>query len=45
MMAAIIDTVNEKVNFLYDDGTKAFETLSFTALEREASDGLYQDAG
>lgn len=42
MMAAIIDAVNEKVNFLYDDGTKAFETLSFTALEREASDGLYK---
>ena len=33
--AAIVDEVDEKVSFLWDDGTNDFETLSFMSLERE----------
>lgn len=39
---AIIDEVNEKVDFLYDDGTKNFETISFMSLEREQGAGEYK---
>lgn len=38
----IVDAVNEKIKFLYDDGTKNFETMSFMALEREQSNGEYK---
>ena len=38
----IVDAVNEKIKFLYDDGTKNFETMSFMALEREHSNGEYK---
>ena len=38
----IVDAVNEKIKFLYDDGTKNFETISFMALEREQSNGEYK---
>ena len=39
---AVIDEVNEKVDFLYDDGTKNFETISFMSLEREQGTGEYK---
>lgn len=39
---AVIDEVNEKVDFLYDDGTKNFETISFMSLEREQGAGEYK---
>lgn len=39
MCAVIVDDVAEKVDFLYDDGDKHFETLSFMSLEREDSNG------
>lgn len=42
MAAAIIDEVTEKVDFLWDDGNKRFETLSFMSLEREEANGTYK---
>jgi hypothetical protein len=39
MCAVIVDDVAERVDFLYDDGEKQFETLSFMSLEREDSNG------
>lgn len=42
MAAAIVDEVSEKVDFLYDDGTKNFESLSFMSLEREESGSMYK---
>lgn len=33
----IVDEVNERVTFMWDDGSRAYETLSFTSLERENS--------
>lgn len=39
MCAAIIDEVAEKVDFKWDDGDKDFETLSFSSLERDDSNG------
>lgn len=39
MCAAIVDDVAERVDFMYDDGSKRFETLSFMSLEREDSNG------
>lgn len=39
MCAAIVDEVSERVDFLYDDGEKKFETLSFMSLEREENAG------
>lgn len=42
MGACIVDEVSEKVNFLFDDGTKNFETLSFMSLEREESGAMYK---
>lgn len=39
---AIVDEVNEKVDFLYDDGTNNFETISFMSLEREQGAGEYK---
>ena len=40
--AAIVDEVDEKVSFLWDDGTNDFETLSFMSLEREEGGGMYK---
>ena len=34
--------VDEKVSFLWDDGTNDFETLSFMSLEREEGGGMYK---
>lgn len=42
MATAIVDEINERVDFLYDDGTKNFETLSFMSLEREESGSMYK---
>lgn len=42
MAFVIIDEVMETVKFLYDDGAEAFETLSFTHLERETADNGYK---
>lgn len=42
MAAVIIDEVDEKCLFLYDDGSKVFETLSFMSLEREEGNGMYK---
>ena len=42
MAAVIIDEVTEKVDFLWDDGNKRFETLSFMSLEREEANGTYK---
>ena len=42
MALAILDTINEKVDFLYDDGSSMFETLSFGSLEREESGSMYK---
>lgn len=39
---AIVDEVNEKVEFLYDDGTKNYEAISFMSLEREQGAGEYK---
>lgn len=39
MCAAIVDEVAERVDFMWDDGDKDFETLSFSSLEREDSNG------
>ena len=39
MCGVIVDDVAERVDFMWDDGTKNFETLSFSALEREDSNG------
>ena len=36
------DEVDEKVSFLWDDGTNDFETLSFMSLEREEGGGMYK---
>ena len=33
---------SEKVDFLFDDGTKNFESLSFMSLEREESGSMYK---
>lgn len=42
MCAAIVDEVSERVDFMYDDGTTNFESLSFMSLEREDSGGSYK---
>lgn len=42
MCGAIVDEVSERVDFLYDDGSSNFETLSFMSLEREDSGGSYK---
>ena len=42
MCAAVVDEVLEKVDFLYDDGTTRFETLTFNSLEREDNNGTYK---
>ena len=39
MCCAIVDTAIEKVDFMWDDGEKDFETLSFMSLERDDSNG------
>ena len=42
MCFIVVDEALEKVHFLFDDGTTAYETVSFSHLEREASDGQYK---
>ena len=42
MCFIVVDEPLEKVHFLYDDGTTAYETISFSHLEREANDGQYK---
>ena len=42
MALAIIDDINEKVDFLYDDGSTNFESLSFMSLEREEAGSMYK---
>lgn len=42
MCAVIVDEVAERCEFMYDDGSSSFETLSFSALEREDSNGMYK---
>jgi len=39
MCAVIVDEVSERVDFLFDDNEKKFETLSFMSLEREENAG------
>ena len=42
MALVIIDDVVEKVDFLYDDGSNDFESLSFMSLEREEAGSMYK---
>ena len=42
MAAFIVDPITEKVDFIYDDGSKNFETLSFSSLEREEAGSMYK---
>lgn len=42
MCAVLVDEVSERVDFMYDDGSSNFETLSFMSLEREDSGGSYK---
>ena len=42
MCFIVVDEPLEKVHFLFDDGTTSYETVSFSHLEREASDGQYK---
>nr|DAE82424.1 MAG TPA: hypothetical protein [Caudoviricetes sp.] len=42
MCFIVVDEALEKVHFLFDDGTTAYETVSFSHLEREANDGQYK---
>ena len=42
MACAIIDEVTERVDFLWDDGTNEFESLSFASLEREEAGSMYK---
>jgi hypothetical protein len=42
MCAVIVDEAMERVDMLWDDGTKHFETYSFMSLEREESSGMYK---
>ena len=42
MCFVIVDESLEKVNFLFDDGTNSYETMSFTHLEREDGGGAYK---
>ena len=42
MAACIIDEIKERVDFLYDDGTKNYESFSFMSLEREDSGSMYK---
>ena len=39
MCGIIVDEVTEKVDILFDDGDKNFETLSFASLERDSDTG------
>lgn len=40
MCFCVVDEVLEKVHFLFDDGSEAYETLSFTHLEREENNNM-----
>ena len=42
MGIAICDESLETAKFIYDTGDDMYETISFTHLEREASDGAYK---
>lgn len=42
MCAVIVDEAMERVDMLWDDGSKHFETYSFMSLEREESSGMYK---
>ena len=44
MALIIVDENTEKVNFLYDDGSGSYETMSFSHLERQGNgaDGAYK---
>ncbi len=42
MCAVIVDSISERIDFLWDDGSKNFETYSFMSLEREESSGMYK---
>ena len=42
MCTAIIDNVSERVDFLWDDGSNQFESLSFMSLEREDTGSMYK---
>lgn len=42
MCFCIVDETMEAVKFIFDTGDDNYETLSFTHLEREASDGSYK---
>lgn len=42
MAGVIIDEVSERADFLWDDGTGAFESLSFMSLEREETGAMYK---
>ena len=42
MACAIIDEISERVDFLWDDGSGDFESLSFMSLEREESGSMYK---
>lgn len=42
MSFVIVDEAQELVKFIFDDGDSAYETLTFSHLEREAADGSYK---
>ena len=44
MALIVVDENTEKVNFLYDDGSGSYETMSFSHLERQGNgaDGAYK---
>lgn len=42
MCGVLVDEVSERCDFMYDDGSSNFETLSFMSLEREDSGGSYK---
>ena len=42
MCFVIVDEPLERIDFLYDDGTNQYETLSFMHLEREDNGGQYK---
>lgn len=42
MCGTIVDGTDERVDFIWDDGTNEFETYSFMSLEREQSQSEYK---
>lgn len=42
MSFIVVDETLERADFLYDDGTNQYETISFSHLEREEGNGTYK---